>query len=47
MVMIVALWIKLAKLQNSLTGAAFGGTNPSISFLVMRPSGPDPEQKIQ
>lgn len=28
-----------------LTGAAFGGTKLSISFLVMRPSGPDPEQE--
>lgn len=28
-----------------LTGAAFGGTKLSISFLVMRPSGPEPEQK--
>lgn len=29
----------------SLTGATFGGTKLSISFLVMRPSGPDPEWK--
>lgn len=27
-----------------LTGAVFGGTKLSMSFLVMRPSGPDPEQ---
>lgn len=33
------------KTISELTGAAFGGTKPSISFLVMRPSGPEPEQK--
>lgn len=37
-------WIQ-NKVRASLTGAAFGGTKLSISFLVMRPSGPEPEQK--
>lgn len=34
------------KTSTSLTGAAFGGTKPSISFLVIRPSGPEPGKKI-
>lgn len=33
------------KTSTALTGAAFGGTKPSISFLVIRPSGPEPGEK--